>query len=98
MTYTLEFNLYYKGYGEDNIARKALRDYINAKHPRLARFNLHETGAGYEFASGLRDIGYEMKVHNRPILAGTLLRQNCGEKTHRLGKIKMTVKVCKVKP
>lgn len=99
MNHTLGFNLYYKGHGKDKEARQALRDFIAVNYPQLAKFNLRETGAGFEFARGLRDIDYEMKVTNVPILAGSLIRRNCMRKTHRINsKFKFDVNVVSVRP
>ena len=96
---TLGLNLYYKGHGKDREARQALRNFIAVKYPQLSKFSLRETGAGFEFASGLRDIGYEMKVKNVPILAGSLIRRNCMRKTHRINsKFKFDVNVVSVSP
>ena len=99
MNHTLGFNLYYKGHGFGKEARQALKTFITVNYPQLAKFNLRETGAGFEFARGLRDIGYEMKVKNIPILAGSLIRRNCTRKTHCINsKFKFDVNVVSVSP
>jgi hypothetical protein len=99
MTYRLRFNVYYKGFGFDADAREALRNFINTKYPQLSTFNLFETGSGFLLQEGIRDVGYSMKVHNKPLLAGSLLRQDCSAKRHKIDNtFRFEVSVTDVKP